>query len=257
MVRIERRQVDPQLGPIEPNPTWFQRASDLTAALLANNGSLAINDHYRDPQVKQSLERLFRDKCAYCGIKIIGGSSWDVEHYRPKGRVHGSNHPGYWWLAYEWTNLYPACPDCNQSRRDPPRFGDPSPIGPAMGKADQFPLADESRRALTPATSLQQEDPLLLDPCSDQPEAHLSHLVNGDITAVAGSSKGLATIHICHLQRRRLRSRRKEHIDTILAMIGHVGAAGAATVLQYFSTVDREFAAIARSMQADPVAFGL
>ena len=80
-------------------------------------------------------------------MRIIGG---DVEHYRPKGAIGSGKtkiRPGYYWLAYNWNNLYYACADCNQYR-----------------KRAAFPLVDETNRALDHHGAIGNEDPLILDP---------------------------------------------------------------------------------------------
>src|SRR5215213_1418661 len=75
------------------------------------------------------LQKVFKGKCAYCDSQITVTSFGDAEHFRPKGRVtikkngkeeivmvNGEPHPGYYWLAYDWRNLFPACQRCNSNR---------------------------------------------------------------------------------------------------------------------------------------------
>ena len=66
---------------------------------------------YRHPDVRERLLDLFHQKCAYCESRIGPENLFDVEHHRPKlgalnldGKV-APDH--YWWLASEWTNLFP------------------------------------------------------------------------------------------------------------------------------------------------------
>jgi hypothetical protein len=81
-----------------------------------------------------------------------------VDHYRPKSRVaECPKHPGYWWLAFDWTNYRFSCTFCNSLRRD----DQTESLG---GKKDRFPLRDESRRAFGPDDTLDDEEPVLLDP---------------------------------------------------------------------------------------------
>ena len=68
---------------------------------------------YKENDVQQALRKMFKWKCAYCERQLEKGS-FEVEHYRPKGAVDGCDHPGYWWLALEWTNLLPTCAACNK-----------------------------------------------------------------------------------------------------------------------------------------------
>jgi len=72
------------------------------------------------------LKNVFNNKCAYCETPVLR-SSMHAEHYRPKGRVTQNkkkvkikdangeyqDHPGYFWLAFHWTNLLPSCAFCN------------------------------------------------------------------------------------------------------------------------------------------------
>ena len=72
----------------------------------------------------------------------------DVEHYRPKAGYRQDaedplGRPGYYWLAYEWSNLLFCCQICNQ------RF-----------KRNLFPLVDPARRAETHHDDLSSEQPL-------------------------------------------------------------------------------------------------
>jgi uncharacterized protein (TIGR02646 family) len=170
-----------------------------------------VSDFYKHQEVKKALEKLFYDKCAYCESKITVAGSWDVEHYRPKGRVaERDDHPGYYWLAYMWENLYPSCKLCNQRRKDQPRFDDPT-MGDTQGKLDQFPIENEDNRAMTPAHDISLENPLLLDPNNkeDDPEKHFTYDIKGNILPVDTNDRfATETIRICHLDRRRLNDAR-------------------------------------------------
>lgn len=65
---------------------------------------------YADAQLKAQLIEDQHGKCAYCERKK-GGDFGAVEHYRPKAGYQVSTKsklikPGYYWLAYEWNNLF-------------------------------------------------------------------------------------------------------------------------------------------------------
>jgi hypothetical protein len=110
----------------------------------------------------------------------------DVEHFRPKAEVtdfDGSTSIGYYWLASEWTNLLPSCIDCNRAR-----FHRVEPSGREMrlGKETLFPVAPGSRRAAFGET-LENERPLLLDPCRDEPERYLV-FPEGVVVAAEGNA---------------------------------------------------------------------
>lgn len=214
---------------------------------------------WRDDFVRAALEKLFAPgKCAYCESPLEE-TDWDVEHFRPKGRVaENDDHPGYYWLAYSWENLYPSCKPCNQRRRDKPIWGDSSQR-PARGKADQFPLEDETTRAWNTHDSYRAERTLLIDPCYDTPEWYLTFERDGRIRAIDDNIFGDATISVFHLDRRRLDRKRKAHIDTLcklLQMERDLRNAGRAADARKFNLSLREcyasdrnyFAAVARAV---------
>ena len=213
MIAVDRERRDPVGVLIRPGANWDARSEKATdSARRDAKDHEARADVYADDEVRAALEELFHGKCAYCGS--TAGATWDVEHFRPKGRVHERpDHPGYYWLAYAWPNLYAACQPCNQRRRDKPTWGNPTE-GPAAGKVDQFPLADESMRAMKPGDDLSAEDRLLIDPCEDDPEGYLAYQPNGQIFARGGAPKGETSIEVYALQRKRLVERRREVWDT-------------------------------------------
>src|SRR5436305_12373624 len=72
---------------------------------------------YGHDSVKRALKAAQHDKCCFCESKISHIAYGDVEHFRPKAgyRQHPADplsRPGYYWLAYEWSNLYLACQMC-------------------------------------------------------------------------------------------------------------------------------------------------
>lgn len=269
MIRIQRDRLDDAGLPIRPGAAWFERARDATSrACLEEAAHEAERDVYAHPEVRAALEKLFSGKCAYCESRITATFDWEVEHFRPKARVaERPDHPGYYWLAYEWSNLYPTCTLCNQRRYDRPFWGEAGQLG-IGGKGDQFPLADESTRAMSPADELARERPLLLDPCGDDPEAFLSFTLTGEAVSLENNPRGLATIEVFRLNRRRLLDLRRGVIEAILQLlallntrreeISEAARADFAALLHRWTTDDsREYAAVARAVLRDPEAFGI
>ena len=210
MIAIDRERPDATGAVIRPRGNWDVRAEEATESALCD-----AKDHearasvYADNKVRPALEELFHGKCAYCGGDIAD-TDWDVEHFRPKGRVRERpEHPGYYWLAYAWSNLYAACQRCNQHRRDKPTWRSPTE-GPVAGKLDQFPLADESTRAMEPGDDLSAEERLLIDPCEDDPENYLGYHPNGQIFAIDSAPRGETSIEVYALRRKRLAKRRRQ-----------------------------------------------
>jgi uncharacterized protein (TIGR02646 family) len=165
---------------------------------------------YGDDAVRKALNEAFGFKCAYCESSYGATQPVDVEHYRPKAAVLAASgrmlKPGYYWLAATWDNLLPSCIDCNRARAQEIDAAAKA----TTGKANRFPLADERRRIRRPG-SVDREDPLLLHPYYDEPEAHLEFGLEGVVRATADldaptgeSRKGRATRDVLGLNRTRL-----------------------------------------------------
>jgi uncharacterized protein (TIGR02646 family) len=269
MIRLRRDRQDSMGVLICPDDSWNELAQKaLTDALREAADHEARREVYGDDRVRAALEALFCDKCAYCETKITGGSDWEVEHFRPKARVaERPDHPGYFWLAYEWSNLYFSCTLCNQRRRDRPRWGDCSLAGTG-GKGDQFPLLDEGGRAMSPSHDLDRERPLLLDPCRDDPDQVLSYNGLGEIMAIGDDPRGHATIDVFHLDRRRLRDLRHGVVDEVIRVLtilktrrDEISTEVRMDLLNWLRQFrlddSSEYAGVARAILRDPAAFGL
>lgn len=105
--------------------------------------------------LREALWRVGCAKCWYSEAALQEGEG-HVEHYRPKRKLHGSNHDGYWWRAFDWENLRLAHPTVNLRRTD-------YLTGRLAGKGSYFPLRDEANRAHNRAEEA-NEEPVLLDP---------------------------------------------------------------------------------------------
>lgn len=174
---------DQNRGAYEANPRIYDNGS----ATFSFDRNL-----YGHDMVKDALTQAQHRKCGFCEAKIKHISHGDVEHFRPKAgfRQHPDDpleRPGYYWLAYEWSNLYLSCQICNQ------RF-----------KKNTFPLKDASRRCRSHRGELSLEEPLFLDPGIDDPEQHIE-FSNEQPIARNGSLEGEATIVALGLRREELR----------------------------------------------------
>jgi hypothetical protein len=120
---IDRNRPDDQGHLIKPSDDWFRKASEKQKEIIKDirEGRVPNFDAniYADRnEIRPVLEKLFFGKCWYCEWKPTR-NDWDVEHFRPKARVYEDpHHQGYYWLCYEWTNLYMSCQYCNQARRE-------------------------------------------------------------------------------------------------------------------------------------------
>jgi uncharacterized protein (TIGR02646 family) len=117
--------------------------------------------YYSDAEVRRQLWIWQAKKCCYCERMWDLKRELDVEHFRPKSQITGEVGLGYWWLAYEWTNLFFSCKACNQDY-----------------KKTQFPLEAGGIRALAGNLDLSAERPTLVDFSNkdDDPEVLLGYL---------------------------------------------------------------------------------
>jgi uncharacterized protein (TIGR02646 family) len=117
---------------------------------------------YGAREVKEQLIAEQFGKCCYCEADFTANGYGDVEHFRPKAGYKqaraekGLIRPGYYWLAYEWTNLLFSCQVCNQ------RY-----------KKNYFPLVDNGKRAKNHHHAITREKPLLIHPAKINPEKHI------------------------------------------------------------------------------------
>lgn len=185
------------------------------------------------PPIWKKYKRLFAaaqyGKCAYCETKALASQAGAVEHFRPKSAVSeldddpttwGREKPGlsnvegrrprvlsdrgYWWLAYDWSNLLLACERCNTA-----------------WKGTLFPVA-ERPRTLPPRPDV-TETPLLLDPFGgENPADHLRFDEFGFVEAREGSRVGLETIRTLGLDRESLREARQEKARKTFQLARHV-----------------------------------
>ncbi len=267
MIYVERDQTDANGVNIRPNDAWFELAAHATATAIEEKGEhKADKAIYAHAEVRKALERLFYDKCAYCESEMTATADWDVEHFRPKGRVaEREDHPGYYWLTYVWENLYPSCQHCNQRRKDRPRWEDAREL-PASGKVDQFPLLDESTRAMGLSDDVHAEHTLLVDPCSDDPEEYLGYDPTGQIFSLNDNPEGEKTINIFHLFRRRLKVCRRKTVKTVTTVMKLIAkfaiekpsvAEDLNALLESMQAGESQYAGVTRYVAKHPAEFGI
>jgi uncharacterized protein (TIGR02646 family) len=153
---------------------------------------------YGAEDVLAALNRLFNGKCAYCEMRISFDTPDTVDHFRPMFGalgLDGSFDPDhYFWLAYEWPNLYPACPEC------------------ARNKGHRFPVAGRRAPLRADREELRGEGRLVIDPCEDEPERELVFLEDASVSAEG--DRGRTSIELFGLNRPSLIAARKEVLAT-------------------------------------------
>lgn len=155
---------------------------------------------YGDASVKTQLIDEQHGKCCFCEADFTANGYGDVEHFRPKAgytekRTSKLMRPGYYWLAYDWNNLFFSCQICNQ------RF-----------KKNYFPLEDEAQRARNHTVDYQNEAPLLLHPSTDEPADHITF--NRHVP-VAKTNRGKVSITGFGIDRPELNRLREAHLQNV------------------------------------------
>jgi len=187
---------------------WSKRAADARDKVVADvvaGKTPDFNEAIWKDLKTWMLEKIFHGHCAYCEGRVLDAQDNPAaEHYRPKRtpevvdtttgkrvsvQVNGTTHPGYYWLAYAWQNLVPACSQCNSN-----------------AKGNLFPVAkvhvaahDSTRN--DPAALNVLESPLLLHPLDDDPALMLHFNQHGRVAARDDHPRGRASIDTYNLDR--------------------------------------------------------
>lgn len=186
---------------------------DKIDAILNDPMGYKVLDEYNSRDVRQILKRYFGLKCIYCESSPIATSTFRIDHFRPKKSIKEvPGHKGYYWLAYEWSNLMQSCQLCNGS------------------KSNYFPLKSESSRVseITPSaldlvnrkpdkSPLSGEQRLLLNPELDEVEIHFTF--NPDGTIYGTTDEGKISIKYYDLKRDDLVYSRKKINDNLLRVV--------------------------------------
>lgn len=135
-----------------PSPEWRAKSIAATTALRACTPAERINyiKNHSDvwSSLKGELQQHFGCRCWFTDVESTI-AQLDVEHFRPKAKAvdkDGTEHEGYWWLAFELSNLRLAGQIPNRQH-----------------KKCYFPLLSPFR-ASTLNQRWQLERPLFLDP---------------------------------------------------------------------------------------------
>ena len=155
---------------------------------------------YAHESVKEALIKAQHQKCCFC--ERIIGKNGDVEHFRPKGayqQAQGESlkYPAYYWLAYQWENLYLSCSSCNSRH-----------------KKNLFPLQDPSKRATNHNQRITKESPLFIDCGKENPEEFIGFRAEYAY-AIDGNSRGEITIDYLDLNSDDLIESRRQRLNDL------------------------------------------
>lgn len=160
--------------------------------------------HFADyPEVLEHIHKEFKNKCAFCE-RWLNNENGRLILFRPR-RASRQEREGipdpqhYFWLIWDWSNLYWVCQDCrdNQGSLFPT---DAERVTPEVSHLDRE-NADYY---------FVVEQPILIDPCHEAPAKHIVFGEKGEIKAREGSKRGERTIHIFELDREPLCRARAE-----------------------------------------------
>lgn len=184
-------------------------AFDANQSLFLKNLTIKSNI-YGHQTVKKSLLVAQNNKCCFCEKSQVDEYG-DVEHFRPKKGYNSVKSqklikPGYYWLAYDWNNLFFVCNACNRSH-----------------KSNLFPLIDENQRAKNHTHNIDNESPFLINPGIETDIASHLDFKAGQIIGL--TERGRRTIKICGLDRSSLNDKRLKHINDVEARIIILGQA--------------------------------
>ncbi|MBC7569652.1 MAG: hypothetical protein H7319_07955 [Spirosoma sp.] len=206
----------------------------------AGGSTFRFKDIYRHTSVKSVLRELQNGKCCFCEDYIAHVSHGDVEHFRPKGGFQTDEKqplqiPGYYWLAYDFDNLFYCCQICNQ-----------------VYKRNYFPLSDEKKRTRSHTQDYREEDSLIIHPEFDDPAQHLT-FVGEVIKPVNGSKKGLETIRRTGLDREELEDDRFVYLKTlrVLADVARSGGPQSLAARQHFHEISQATAIYSAMVRAN------
>lgn len=176
------------------------------------------NKVYAADDVKQKLEEIYNNKCAYCESKISGGH---IEHFRDKR--------DYYWLAYSWDNLLLSCEKCNQHKSSKFDLQDES-------KRIKFNKKDLSKRHNLSSEYNNTEQPLFIHPEFENPESLLTFTKNGEVSS--NNNRMQYTLNKCKINRRILKNNRlkilKDFTKSIETEIDEHGKIGVSALLRDF-----------------------
>ena len=197
MIRVKLPDAPPEL--LDKASVELAKARSHFGDTALQGTSFTFGAYKLDP-VKDALNLTFHFKCAYCESFFGATQPLDVEHFRPKSGVRVGDEliwGVYFWLAASWGNLLPSCTDCNRERRQTL----PDGTKQTLGKANQFPISSEAKRAAKEGEE-RVEGRLLIHPSLDDPSKHLVFEPDGIVSWK--SRKGKESIRVYALLRRGL-----------------------------------------------------
>jgi uncharacterized protein (TIGR02646 family) len=194
MIRINKGTAPAALVAAKARYDLINNAAYVANRVAYENGSLTFNfpAAYRSDAVKEALNRVQHGKCCFSEAMFVNDDA-HVEHFRPKGKVERwpngpTFYPGYYWLAYDWSNLF-FCKSTTNSTI----------------KRNFFPLSGQVRRNRNHLDS-RIESSILIDPSIEDPRTHI-RFHNEEIKGI--TLRGKKNIKILNLRNPQLDEARR------------------------------------------------
>lgn len=140
-------------GQLKWRVAYAKLIADFTAnPLQFTTGSYSFGEDFGRSKYNAALKKCQGNKCCFCEKPV---ATADIEHFRPKSAWQQAKgvapqKPGYFWLAYSWSNMLIACGDCNSK----------------TNKGNLFPV--NGARAVYPS-DCKTEDKILINPTEEDP----------------------------------------------------------------------------------------
>lgn len=247
MIHVKRGKRPKSLLSDRTDPEFMRAESYFRRPTSSRRQSRFVFDpeYWVQADVLDALDHMFHRKCAFCESPVPREPHRSIHHMRPRSNTRDPfqdrvDPDRYWWLAYEWENLYSICDICSKH------------------KGDQFPVAAPTRADFPmKGAALLAERPLLLDPCVDDPAGFLHFREDGRVYSLDGndpsSSRGEATIFVFGLNREDLihaRERLGQNLRPLISELfgGSVRAKGRTERLQALFDETLPYEAYRRSL---------
>ena len=161
---------------------------------------------YKPSPSRRRSNAAFKFKCAYCESVLRRDAAarrraLPAEERRARAPATKADAGAcYYWLAARWGNLLPSCTDCNRARTQ----ALPDGTTQTLGKANQFPIASEAKRATKAGRGEGRGAAAASTPRSTAPRATSSSSPTGSSGGSVGkppSRKGRESIRVYALLR--------------------------------------------------------
>ncbi len=158
------------------------------------------------------MKQIYYEKCAFCESELKNDFG-EIEHYRPKNRSETEakncdKRNSYYWLAFSWDNLLPACKRCN---------GKKSNCFDIEGEYKEYQGENLENLHLVTQEYNEVEKPKLLHPEYDRFENHIVFNLKDEMSS--DNERVNYTIQVCDLNRENLVDSREKIVTDFISQL--------------------------------------